>query len=126
MGVQEEKENGLWDWANAILNPTPEDPENPPPVIPIVWEGENGPRPDSAYLQLNIINDTPRGTAEKSLVDGVSGEQTIIGHGDLTLSIQGFGAGSNEYLNTIKETMDKEAILALLDTKGFAFRDVGA
>jgi hypothetical protein len=125
VGKQTDKEDGLFDWVNLVLNPPPEDPENPPAIKPIAWEADGGPRPITAYVQLNIPMDNDVGIPQESLINVETEEMTISNDADLLLSIQGFYDGSNEYLHELKESLGKHTVLDFLDTKGFVVRKVG-
>jgi hypothetical protein len=128
MGFSEQQDN-IWDWVNGILNPLV-DGEPPANPVPIIWEAEKGTRPTKSYIQLNIPSDTSLGTVEKTLVEvdpndpEDMGEQTLIGHADFTLSVQGFGKNAINYLKKLREESEKQVFLELLNAKGFVLRNV--
>lgn len=121
--TQTEKEDKVFEWIDYILNPPAEEGETPPPTIPIIWEGEPGVRPDCSYVTLKM-EDVPQGTVQKGKANSI-GIATARGDGKLIISTQGYGKGSDEYLNTIKENSELESVLAFLDTKDLAIWSIG-
>ncbi len=111
---QQEKEDALHMWLGMMLGS----------AVPIIWEAERGPRPNCSYLKLSIPSDTPMGTVEKSLADS-NGVITLTGHNDISLSIQSFGANSVDYLIAIKQSIDLETNMAMLNDSGFVIRNIG-
>lgn len=111
--IQTELENCLFSWVDFVMNP----PGTTNPVV-IIWEAENGVRPASSYLQLNITATRFVGMPEKSLVDSVTGVQQIAYQGQGTLSIQAFEDGSCDYLHSLRESINMEASMDFATSKG--------
>jgi hypothetical protein len=118
--TQSAKKDAIFIWIDTILNP-----EGSTIHIPLIWEGENGPRPVYPYLKLNITSDVHLGQPYKSLVNETTECLTIIGQGEISLSIQAFYEGADEYLNALKQANELESIEELLESLGIAIRSFG-
>lgn len=115
MSYGDEIEDRIWNWANAVLNPTGTEPDA---VVPIIWANGRRPRPNKAHVQFRIIGMPYRGaldigpvhvpvdpeTEEPIPAEAYSDRQREI---ELTLSVQGFGDGARGYLETLVDSLDE-------------------
>ena len=120
METQSAKKDAIFTWIDTILNP-----EGSTIQVPLVWEGENGPRPTNPYLKMNITSDNHLGQPYKSLVNETTECLTITGQGVISLSIQAFYEGADEYLNALKQANELESIQELLESLGIVIRNFG-
>ncbi len=139
MGTNATIEDGIWDWANAVLNPLVEGtgeeegdmvpPENP---IPIIWAHQGGPKPKYSYVLLRVLSNIPRGMSAKGpvvLADPEDpedmGTQAIRWDEDILINIQGIGPGADEYIHALRESFEYQWTDEFLDSKKLALRDSG-
>lgn len=107
-------------------------PANP---IPIVWGDENGIIPDKAYVTMKTIAFPQLGQAWESDIKipptpalpaaKPPDYQEMRIEKELTLSVQGFGYNSKDYLDTLQDSLNLPTIQEYLDSKFLAVRDFG-
>jgi hypothetical protein len=110
-------QNNFWDCVNYILNTIGGN------ALTIIWEGENGAIPDTAYIKLNVINDGNIGMVEKGRVNN-EGNLYLKGQREIEISVQGVGAGTDSFLYYLRESLEKESIQEYVTAKGFAIRNM--
>lgn len=104
-----------------------------PPLVPVIWMHQNGPIPKISYVTLHIMQSDRYGLPYKSLVTpefDVHGAlipgtdvQDIVREKKFTLSIQGYGTKSDDYLETLLASLDLQAVQDYFDTQGLSSID---
>jgi hypothetical protein len=123
--------DAIYDWVEAVVQAAGRTDE-------VIWRDDNGPRPVSPFISIEIVGGSRRGRPWKSPVrpatqvpPGVDeqgfeyppedmGVQTIMQPAKKTLTMYGFGEGSFDLLETIRDTVYLDDYRNLLGQKGLA------
>jgi hypothetical protein len=113
----------LYDLVEAVVRAAGREDE-------VIWRNDNGTRPVPPFIAIEIVGGSRRGFPWKSLVkinaDNPEdmGEQTIVQPGKKTLTIYGFGEGSFDLLETIRDSVYLEDYKNMLAQKGLVLLNV--
>lgn len=103
----------------AFVNPTP------PAAWPIVWANQNAPRPGEKYLLLSRLNFGRVGRDFVGKVNPATLNAPTLGTREFTVSINGFGPGSEQVLEDIRVYLDTDAATEALHSAGLAVIESG-
>lgn len=90
--------------------------------ITVIWSDENRPRPGLPYITLSVINYGKIGMVDQGTTDG-SGNQDRCYNEDVSLSVQGYGRGSKDNLQTLKDSFSTETGRLALEAQDLSLRD---
>jgi len=105
-----EVETAVYNWVSANT------------TLTVIFADENGPKPDSNYISLKINSYTMQGQRDYTAPDGITGIRTVRIDEDFVLSITSFGIGSQNELQKLKLSLQKESVIVSLATAGLAVR----
>ena len=108
-----EIENAVYDWVTSIVDTS----------VVVIFENENGPRPSLPYISLNLFAYAKVGESGKFGDIGTDGIKTIRYDEDFTASIQGYGVGSNDLLQQLKNSLQIGSVLSALNQSGLVIRE---
>jgi hypothetical protein len=111
--------DNLYDWVSAVVQANGRLDE-------VIWRDDNGPRPVPPFISIEIIGGHRRGTPWKSQVkfdpqnpDDL-GKQIIMQPAKKTLTMHGFGEGSFDLLEAIRDSVYLDEYRTMLSRKGLA------
>ncbi len=100
-------ENAIYTWEQTVL-----------PTIPMIWFHRNAPRPNVPYIAMHLKTINSKG------VDAyIPKTDEIVGNRDFILMIQGFGSGSQGFMETLKTSLEKPSIQLYLSQNNLVFVD---
>ena len=78
--------------------------------IPLIWDNENGPRPDAPFLMLEFRSTVSPGMPDYSKVSTAAGieVQRITQHTRRNMTMYGFGERAIDILETIKSQLNAD------------------
>lgn len=85
-----------------------------------IWANQNAPKPPHPYLSLRLSPERGIGTESRRRKDG-SGIIDVVEQKEVTLSINGYGAGVIEKLNTLWQSLQRPTIVDRCFVAGLAF-----
>lgn len=100
----------IYDWVSANTS------------LLIIWENQNGPRPDENYISLKINVYSKIGQTNYLDPDN-NGDRIVKYDEDFTLSIKSYGADTEDYLQVLKDSLQKESVIQGLIAEGIAIRN---
>jgi hypothetical protein len=89
----------------------------------VIKANQNGPRPSLPYINMNVTTITKVGQAETPTSTDEFGVGDIKYNEDSSVSLQGFGKGSNDILQALKNSLQKEDTRQYLNSCGLVIRD---
>lgn len=90
-------------------------------TLPVIWEDQNAPRPDQAYIGIKINVYTKMNQAN-ALYPNNTGDRIIKYDEDFTVSIKSYGDGTDDNLQQLKDSLQKEVVKQQLIADGIAVR----
>lgn len=93
----------------------------------VIVADDKGPRPTLPYVTVRVSLQGVK-VGQDEIVDGLSsGTPTLKVHGNRrgTVSVQGFGAGSDVYIETASLALRTPTIQAILDAAGLSVTPIG-
>jgi hypothetical protein len=87
----------------------------------VIWEEQNAPRPDEAYIGIKINIFSKVGQANALAPDG-AGDRIVKYDEDFTLSIKSYGEGTDDDLQQLKDSLQKDSVQQQLIVDGIAVR----
>lgn len=107
----------LYDWVEAIVRDNGRTDE-------VIWRGDNGVRPRSPFIAVELVGGSRPGRPWRSRIkvnpDNPEdmGEQTLIQPAKKTLTMYGFGEGSFDLLETIRDSIYLDEYSTMLAQRG--------
>ena len=94
-------------------------------VPTVIWEFEGGPRPNVfPYLSLNIVRSHGVGQAYQSSIAADVGAQGVFQPKDWTVRINGWGGGSRDLVEAIRQSLEAPWWIDTLESLGLSYRDM--
>jgi len=90
--------------------------------LTIIWDNENGPRPNKAYISLRITTISKVGQSNYQPPDN-NGDRLIVYNEDFTLSIFSYGKSTDDNLQILKDSLQKELVIQYMRDNGIAIRN---
>lgn len=94
----------------------------------VIWADQPGPRPERPLLTLKLTSAGSHYGEDEGL-DGCNDDdepiRTIVGDRTASLSVQGYGEGAVDWLDTLGISWRRESIKALLLAQGLTILDAG-
>ena len=106
-----ELETALYNWASGNVS------------VPVIWANENGNRPNSKYITLNLMSFVGIGRDDYTPPNEV-GIREILSNEDFVLELTGFYQGSDEDLKELQNSLRFQAIIDNLSTSGVVVRNL--
>ena len=79
--------------------------------LPVVWQFQNKPEPDTPFVSVNPVTSTHRqGLFDEAVVDDSTGVSTIVGHRTIMASIQACGSGAYAALTTAQDKLEAPSL----------------
>jgi hypothetical protein len=88
----------------------------------IIWENENAPRPDANYISLKITPFVKIGQSNYLSPDN-NGDRIIKYDEDFTVGIKSYGPGTDDNLQVLKDSLQKETVFQNLYNDNIAVRN---
>jgi len=104
----------IYDWVAAVVEAEGRKDQ-------IVWDNEDGPRPKPPFISLEFTGTSTPGSPHYGDVDiekKPEGVQEITRFVRRALTMYAFGKGALDLLETIKESIDKDAYITMLAKQG--------
>lgn len=101
-------QDALYDWMDAQT------------TWEIVHAEQNAPAPDTPYLTMRTTNIPKVGQDDRTSPND-SGIANITGNRELTLEVQGYGAGAIQELINLASSLEKQSVRASLRANNIAF-----
>jgi len=86
----------------------------------VVWAEQNAPRPALPYITLNITGSEDKEWPTIGPVDN-SGNNEIINDRDFTVSIQAYGPGAYDEINSLRNSLERVTVQQTLRGGGISF-----
>jgi hypothetical protein len=116
--TREAYENALQNWARDWSG------------VMAIWANQNAPRPPLPFLSLNIITSVKQGQDYKGDLevtpvppDGEEVRRRLEGFRFLTLSVNGYGPGVLQALESLRTSLDLHEVVEAFDLAGLASID---
>jgi hypothetical protein len=110
--------DSLYDWVDAVVKDNGRTDE-------VTWRYDNGPRPAAPFISIEIVGGSRPGHPWKGKVKPNNpddpndlGKQIIMQPGKKTLAMYGFGEGSYDLLETIRDSVALDKYINMLAQKG--------
>lgn len=87
-----------------------------------IWDNENAPRPNIPYISLRILSISKIGQSYYDSPDH-NGDRIIKYDEDFTLSIRSYGQGTDDNLQLLKDSLQKESVIQYLQRNGLSIRN---
>jgi hypothetical protein len=102
--------DAIYDWVAAVVAEEGR-------TDPVVWDHGDGPRPKPPFISLEFTGTSTPGTPNYSPVDE-NGERSITRSVRRALTMYAFGEGALDLLETVKESIWKDAYQDMLAKEG--------
>lgn len=88
-----------------------------------IYADENGVKPNSDFLMFKIMSFNLIGQRDYTAPDETTGERTVRVNEDFNVSITGFGRSTLDELQRLKQSLQLEAGIEILDRNCIVVRD---
>lgn len=110
---------------DAIYNLLVGDQDNPTLVDrECLWAKENRPKSNKSFIMLDLSPERGLGDDKKDLLN--PSKQRISGIKECTLSLNAYGLGSNDILQTLWQKLQTDSVLNRCFAQGIAFLEASA
>jgi hypothetical protein len=100
-------ERAIYGWEQLVL-----------PSVPMIWFHQNAPRPTVPYVAMHL-----KTISSKGVDVYIAKTDELVGNRDFILMIQGFGSGSQGFMEALKTSLEKPAIQLYLSMHDLVFVD---
>jgi hypothetical protein len=115
--------DNLYDWVEAVVRDNGR-------TDPVIWRDENGIRPKAPFISIEIVGGSRSGHPWHSRIKvdlpedpADLGRQTIVQPAKKTLTMYGFGEGSFDLLETIRDSVHLDDYSIMLAQRGLVIRE---
>ena len=107
-----EVEDAVYAWVSSIIDSNT-----------VIFFNEDGPRPTLPYITINLFAFTKVGYAYHQFPIPDTGIKKIKYDEPFTVSLQGYGKNSQNLLQELKDSLQKDVVINALDSNGLAVLD---
>jgi len=91
--------------------------------LSVIFSDENGVRPDGNYLTLKITSFNKVGQKDYTIPNEITGIRESFIHEDFVISLISYGRGTQDNLQNLKITFEKESIQESMRGNNIVIRD---